>query len=209
VSANEDILGLSVRDFTAATAAKTPTPGGGSIAGVVGSLAAALGEMSLNFTRGKKAFAAQEETLAAVAGRLARAREMFQQLVTDDMAAYALYQEVSRSEDGPEKPAAFQTALAAAINVPREAAKLSLAMLADLKLLADGRCSRWLVSDLLAAATLAVATVRLSEYNVRVNVPQVADQDAARQVRQSAGRDVARAVALRDEIEELLREALP
>ena len=39
---NEDYLSMSVRDFAATTADKTPTPGGGSVAGVVASLGVAL-----------------------------------------------------------------------------------------------------------------------------------------------------------------------
>ena len=208
MSETEDILSLSVTDFLAATAAKTPTPGGGSVAGVVGGLAVALGEMSLNFTRGKKSFAAHEETYEQVGKRLANARRMFQDLVADDVSAYRLYQQTSRLDETPEKDEAMQLAVAAAIDVPREATKLALAVLNDLLGLSD-KCSKWLVSDLVAAAALAVAAVRLSDYNVRINAPQVDDETARKEIRQTSANDVARAVALHEQIEQAVEKQLP
>ena len=86
-------MSFSVRDFAAAVAEKRPTPGGGTVAGVVGALATALGEMVLSFTRGKEAFAEFADAHDALAMRLARARGMFADLTADDAAAYTLYTE--------------------------------------------------------------------------------------------------------------------
>ena len=196
----DDVLGMSVRDFAAATAAKTPTPGGGSVAAVVGALGTALGEMALHFTRGKKKFAAHEEVYAALDARLARARGMFEDLVADDMAAYGLYARTSKQPDGPDKGEALQIATAAAIDVPRQVAKLCLAVLHDLRALAD-KVNPWLATDLLAAAALAAATCRLCDYNVRVNAPQLSEAQAAADIRAASTADLQRADALRAEIE--------
>jgi len=133
---------------------------------------------------------------------------MFQDLVADDIQAYQLYQAAMRQDAGPEKDQAVQLATAAAINVPREVMKLALAVLEDLREL-GGKCNPWLITDLLAAATLAAAAVRLSDYNVRINVPSVADQDEGEQIRQGSRADLARAQSLRDEIEQAAKEHLP
>ena len=205
---DKDMLSMSVRDFAAATAARQPTPGGGSVAGVVGALAVGLGEMALNFTKGKKKFARHEQYYAHLSQRLQRAREMFQQLVADDVAAFRNYQEASRMEDGPEKDEAMDIATAAAIDVPREATKLALALLGDLREL-EGKCSPWLISDLVASAALAEATCRLSDYNVRINLPNVREGAAAKDLRAGSAGDVAKAAALRAEIEAAAKEHLP
>lgn len=197
---HEDYMSMSVRDFIAATAAKTPTPGGGSVASTVGALAAALGQMSLNFTRGKKNFAAHEEYYSHLSGRLEKTQKMFIDLVSDDVAAYKLYQETSRQPDGPEKSNAVQVAVAAAINVPRETAKLALALMEDLLGLAD-KCNPWLISDLAAGAALAVAVVKLCDYNVRVNAPNVEDRKAAEQIHKASADDVKQSQKLLAEIE--------
>lgn len=205
---NENLLDLSVSDFVAAAAAKAPTPGGGSVAGVVGALGVALGEMTLNFTRGKKRFAEHAEYHEHLADRLAKARQMFQDLVGEDVQAYKLYQAAQRQDDGPEKDEAVQLATATAINVPREVTKLALAVLADLKEL-GGKCNTWLITDLLAAAVLSVATVRLSDYNVRINIPSVADQAAASDIHQASAADLVKAQELLAEIEAAAKEYLP
>ena len=204
----QDYLSLSVRDFVAATAAKTATPGGGSVAGVVGALGAALASMALNFTRGKKKFAEHEPYYEHLAGRLERCRAMFELLVADDVAAYKLYQESTRLADGPDKEQAVQLALAAAVNVPRETAKAAVALLADLREFAP-KCSPFLITDLLAAGALAAAVARLSDYNVRVNVPQLADRQAAGDIRDASAGDLRRAGELLTAIEEAAKGILP
>jgi formiminotetrahydrofolate cyclodeaminase len=203
-----DLLAMTVRQFVAATAGKTPTPGGGSVAGVVGALAVALGEMALSFSIGKKKFADHAGEHRHLLSRFGRAREMFQQLVADDMAAFTTYQEASRLPDGAEKDQAMEIATAAAIDVPREAAKLALAVLGDLETLAK-MCNQHLISDLVAAAALCEAVSRLCDYNVRINAANVRDASAAGQIRSGSAADLAAAVACRQRIEESIKEVLP
>jgi len=195
-----DLPALSVREFVSATAAKTPTPGGGSVAGVVGALGVALGEMALNFTKGKKKYAEHEDFYGRLAGRFAIARGMFLDLIADDVAAFGLYQDATRKDDGPEKDQAVQLATAAAIDVPREMTKIALALLSDLVELSD-KCNPYLVTDLLAAAALAVAVVRLSDYNVRINAPQLSDASESDGIRRSSAEDLKRAMELAGRIE--------
>lgn len=202
-----DYLSLSVRDFAAATAAKQPTPGGGSVAAATGMLATALAEMTLNFTRGKKKFAPHEAFHAHLSDRLTRTRKMFEDLLADDVSAYGLYREAAAMDDGPAKDQAMALALAAAINVPRETAKLALSLMDDLVSLSD-KCNRHLVSDLAAAAALAVSTVQLCDYNVRINVPQLSDTDAAGQLRAASRGDLDRAKELHAAIEASARAEL-
>ena len=197
-----DYMAMSVTEFAAATAAKTPTPGGGSVAGAVGAIGVSLGQMTLAFTQGKKKFAEHEAYYGELLGRLDKACRMFLDLVADDAQAYQLYQQSTKADDGPEKDEAVQLATAAAINVPREATKLALAVMGDLKELA-GKCNPYLITDLMASAALMAATCRLCHYNVRVNVPNLTDTQAAAEVKQSSADDLARADALLAEIEAL------
>ena len=97
----QDILSKPVTEFISATAAKQPTPGGGSVAGVVGSLAVALGEMALNFTIGKKKFAEHAELHVAISKRLEKSRQLFIDLVSDDMQAFTMYCDANAMPDRP------------------------------------------------------------------------------------------------------------
>ncbi len=198
----DEMTGMPVREFLSATASKTPIPGGGSVAGVVGGLGAALGEMVLAFTRGKKKFAEFAGEHDALAGRLARARGMFADLTCDDAAAYTLYQEASRCQDDT-RDAKMAAATAAAINVPREMTALALAVLEDLAALGQ-HCNQYLLTDLSAAAVLAEAVTRLSDYNVRVNAAGMKDQAVGDELRQVSARDVGRATGLREAVEEIV-----
>lgn len=198
---SNDLLSLSVRDFAAAVAAKTPTPGGGSVAGVVAVLATALGEMALNFTRGKKKFAQHEEVYGHISHRLEKTRAMFQDLVADDVSAYSLYRDAAAMADGPAKTEATQLALVAAINVPRMMTKLALSMMEDLQALSD-KCNPYLISDLVAGAALAAATIRLCDYNVRINVPQLADGQVASEIGIASATEVKKAEAILIGLEE-------
>ena len=202
----DDMTDQSVKDFVTATAAKAPTPGGGSVAGVVGALGTALGEMALVFTRGKKAFAAHEADYQAIAERMAEARGRFLALVAEDMNAYARYQQATRT-DAPDKQAKVQAALAAAIGVPREMAGLCLAVLADLASLLN-RCNKWLITDLAAGAVLAEAVVRLCDYNVRINVPDCGDPAVGAELLASSTRDCQEAGRLVAEIERGAKQQL-
>ena len=104
----QNILNTSVHDFISATASKQPTPGGGSVAGVVGALGTALGEMALNFTIGKKKFAEHEAFYAVLSGRLEKSRKMFASLVADDMAAFGMYCDANAMPEGPAKELALE-----------------------------------------------------------------------------------------------------
>ncbi|MGC9453351.1 MAG: cyclodeaminase/cyclohydrolase family protein [Phycisphaerae bacterium] len=195
----KDMLSMTVREFLDAAAAKTPTPGGGSVAAVVAALAAALGEMALNFTSGKKKYAEHQELYDRIGPRLTRARHMFKALAGDDAAAYEFFRETTAMADSPEKTERMSLALAAAIDVPRELTKVAIAVLEDLKEL-SGKCNRYLLSDLLAAAALSAVAVRLSDYNVRINARQLPASEGD-DLRSSSADDLARAERLRDKIE--------
>jgi len=208
MTSDTDILSTTVREFIAAAGSKTPTPGGGSVAGVVGALGTALGQMVLNFSKGKKSLAEHEEYYAELAKRLDETCEKFEDAVLADIAAYGAYQQANRLDDGPEKTQAVAEATAKAIEVPRIATENSLGLLKDMKELA-GKSNKWLVTDLLAAAALAVATITLSDYNVRINLPSMTDTEMADQIRNASADDLSIAKALLAEIEEATKEILP
>src|SRR5438045_9683812 len=80
----------SINDFLSALAAKQPAPGGGSVAALAGALAAAMGEMVLNYSVGKKDLAAHEPPLREALIELTRARAMLIELLIEDQLAFEM-----------------------------------------------------------------------------------------------------------------------
>jgi len=204
----QDILQDSVVEFIDAAGAKSPTPGGGSVAGVVGALAVALGRMTLNFSKGKKSLAEHKPYYAELEKRLVAAQDVMVRLVADDIEAYRAYQQANRLDDGDDKTRAVQKTTMRAIEVPRRTTQTALSLLADMKEL-SGKCNKWLITDLLAAGALAVAVATLSDYNVRINLPSLADQTRADEIKSASRDDLARARVLHAETEEATRDLLP
>ena len=58
------------------------------------------------------------------------------------------------------------------------------------------------MGDLTASAALAVAAVRLSHYNVQINIPQLTDRQAAEDIGAASKADLDRAGELLSEIEQ-------
>lgn len=172
--AESPLLQLPVSAFLDRLAANTPTPGGGSVAALTGSLAACLGRMVAAYTVGKPKFAAVEAEVTTLAERFARADEMFRRLIDEDAAAYeVLNAALRRKKDDLERPKQVADAAVLAASVPLETALLALKVaddLARLKVIGNPL----LASDALAAHGLARAAVDAAVANVRANLPLMA-----------------------------------
>ena len=201
------MLNLTVEDFVAQTAAKSSTPGGGSVAGVVGSLAAALGEMSLNFTIGKKKFADFAELHQKLATELADLRQKSLELIDADVKAYQKFCDINKLPDSPTKQASLYDALIESIEVPAELANTMLTLLKLLDTLKD-KCNHWLISDLVAAARLAVAVSALCDFNVRINARNLEDKTLAQDYRNRSADARKLANKIADEIESAVANLL-
>ena len=184
----------SIRDFLSAAAAKQPAPGGGSVAALAGALGAAMGEMVLNYSVGRKNLAAFEPELKSALVELARARELLLQLMAEDQAAYeALTAAKKLPADLPERQQQLDVALLACIRVPQALGATALAVLQ----LADRMVEKvnvYLLSDLAVCCELSMATVRCAVYNVRANLPDVTDPQDRKQVEATAQKLLDRAL---------------
>jgi methenyltetrahydrofolate cyclohydrolase len=192
----------TIEGFLSATAAKQPTPGGGSVAALVGALAAALGEMTVNYSVGKKSLAQHQSQLTTALAEFARARQVLLELVVEDQAAYEAFTAIRKlPETDPQRRGRFDAALLACIRVPQAIGITAAAVLELCDQLAD-RVSRYLLSDLAVCAELAMATVRSAAYNVRINLVEVADAAERKRFDAGARQQVAHATLV-------IRRAIP
>ena len=155
-------------------AGATPTPGGGTVAALVGALAAALARMVANLTRGKKKYAAVDAEM----GTLAREAEALQQrLVVLARRDSAAFEAVLRARRLPQTTTAEQTARETAIaeaeleaaRVPAETAEACLGTLVLAEQAARlGNVNA--VSDAGVAGLLAGAAGEGALLNVAINL---------------------------------------
>jgi len=165
-----------IGDFLDATAAKQPIPGGGSVAALVGALAAAIGEMSLNYSVGRKSNIPETEgILRQSLVELSRARKLMLRLMEEDQAAYDLLTAARKMPDSnPAKTSEINVSLLACIRIPQAMAACGLAVLQEMDRVWE-IASVHLLSDLAVCGELAMATVRCGVYNVRANLPSLND----------------------------------
>ena len=165
----------TIHDFLNATAAKQPTPGGGSVTALAGALAAAMGEMVLHYSVGKKDLAAHQDDLKTGLAELTRARALLLGLMVEDQVAYeALTAARKLPASAPNRQNELDVALLACIRIPQAMGATALAILAEADRLVD-KVNHHLLSDLAVCCELAMATVRSAGYNVRVNLPELTD----------------------------------
>lgn len=170
---------LSLDDFAARLAEKTPTPGGGSVAAHLVAVGAALGAMALRFTSGPK-FAAVEPAMAPRIAELEELRAEAASLVDADAGAYeavllAYKLPKASEEDKARRGAAIQAGLRQAIDVP--ARTLELAARA-LRRLAEGAgdLNPNVASDCASGGWCLLGAAEAAFLNVQINAAALADK---------------------------------
>jgi formiminotetrahydrofolate cyclodeaminase len=186
----------SIEGFLEAAAAKQPTPGGGSAAALVGALAASMGEMTVNYSIGKKGLETHADTLVAALAEFTRAREMLLGLMVEDQAAYeAMTAAKTLPKDSAEREGAIGAAVMVGIRVPQTVAATAVAVLDLTDKLVD-IVNVHLLSDLAVCGDLAMATTRCAMYNIRVNLPEVKDEKQRWQLQTTSDQLLSRAIML-------------
>jgi formiminotetrahydrofolate cyclodeaminase len=170
-------------DYVAAVAAGTPTPGGGSVAAVVGALAAALGEMVANLTIGHDLSPEAERQLVSARERLTILRGELLQAAARDEAAYAGYRDAAalpRAAEGQRaaRREAVRLALIVATDAPLAVARAA-AEIAAITITIAERGNRPLRTDAALSALLSHAALRGALLNVRGNAALLKDESRA------------------------------
>lgn len=153
-----------------AVASKSPAPGGGFVASAVGALGAALAQMALAYSLGKRSLAEHEERNGEAHKRLGHTRDLLLRLAGEDAAAYELVSSLQRLPEGDPRRADLAQATMAATQIPLAAAAACTDLLRLCETL-TATTSRALRSDLAIASTLAEAGARACRWNVAINLP--------------------------------------
>lgn len=177
---------LTISDFLAQLAAKTPAPGGGAVASTTGAIGASLARMVVAYSLGKKNLAEHQPVLQLADRALTNFASLFMQLADEDAAAYALVNELQKlPETDPRRALELPGASAAALAAPGA----SLAAACDLLRLIESLApitNKFLRSDLAIAAVLGEAAARSAWWNVLVNLTLIPDADQRGRVQRSS-----------------------
>lgn len=161
---------LTIGEFLERTASKDPTPGGGGVAGVTGALAAALGEMVLAFSIGKKGLEDHQARLADCSRSVGAMRNRLLELADEDAAAYAKLNSVMKlQKDSPERKTELPKAALDAARVPLDVIRVSSELVLCFEVMSE-ISNPWLKSDLAIAVILTEAVARASRWNIVVNM---------------------------------------
>ena len=106
---NVVITERSIHAYLDALSANEPTPGGGSVAALVGALAAGLSAMVANFTQGRKKYATVAPEVAARLVELDQAMQVLENLVQKDIDAYGVVGQGFAMPRGTEAERAART----------------------------------------------------------------------------------------------------
>lgn len=177
MGSQKDYLSSSVQDFVRDVAAKTPTPGGGSVAALAGALAGALAQMALAFSVERKETADHKADLQKWLDEFKETTEGLNQLIHEDMAAYEALIAARKSGDAAKQ----KRVLLRTISVPMEIIALTGAITARLDE-AKGWVNPRLTPDLQGAAELASAAARIAASSVRANFGILTDDKYAQRL---------------------------
>jgi formiminotetrahydrofolate cyclodeaminase len=173
------VFDWSLKQFLAEAASSAPTPGGGSVAAVCGSLAAAMVSMVANLTIGKEKYKDVEVEMHEMSSETAALLERLERLVAADMEAFSGFMAVFKlpkdsDEQKAERARRMQEALVKATDTPLAIAETCMRII-ELAGEAALKGNKGAVSDAGVAAFLAEAALNAALLNVDINVPSIKD----------------------------------
>ncbi|OGD30377.1 MAG: glutamate formimidoyltransferase [Candidatus Aminicenantes bacterium RBG_13_63_10] len=206
------LLKMDLRRFLDELSMESPTPGGGSVAALCGSLSAALSSMVSHLTVGKKGYESVQREVKRLAVEAQGLKDSLLEDVDRDTRAFnkvidALRLPKKSEEQSSERDRAVETASLEATLVPLAVLEKSIDLLKLARKIAKIGNKNSL-SDAGVAGLTAVSAAEGAYYNVRINLPSLRNekQRAAIGVKAKALRN--RALKMGDDIRRLMDKGL-
>ena len=201
-----------MKGFLDTVAANTPTPGGGSVSALAGSLSAALGAMVCGLTVGKKKYLDVAEELKVVLKKLEALRTELTFMIEKDAQGFELVLEARRMpkytdfEIG-QRNAKIQEATLVASSIPLEVMEKATAVMELLSTIAEkGNVNS--ISDVGVANLMAISAVKGAMMNVRINLHGLEDESKRNELAGKSSAILERAQGLFEKIEKIVESKL-
>ncbi|MBO6512598.1 MAG: cyclodeaminase/cyclohydrolase family protein [Phycisphaerales bacterium] len=161
----------TIAGYLGALNSKSPTPGGGAVAGTCGATGAAVAGMVVHYTLGKKKYAEHETANAKHLETLSAAQRAFLTLADDDARGYGELNSLwSLPESDPVRKERWSAAVAGAIAPPKQMLSLCVEVMSVIEGLVETTNTQ-LKSDLAVAAHTIRGAAHSAACNIRINVP--------------------------------------
>ena len=186
VTETKGLSDITVTEFSDLLASDAPAPGGGSVAALCGSLAAALGSMVANLTFNKKGYKEHNEKMNCVAKDMQVRRAELLHLIDEDTNAFNIMMAAMKAQNAAKKAGNPDEIAAAdknmdeankyAISVPLHVLEKTYELLPNLKVVGEfGNINA--ASDAGVGALLVQSGVKAAALNVKINLKNFAKDD--------------------------------
>lgn len=174
-AATAKLASLPFEALVAQVASSDPVPGGGSVAAAAGAMGAALGQMAIRITKGKKTYAQHADRFADALDRLGPYTTMLLELIDADTDAYKLVMAAYKlPKESSERAKAVQDGLIRATDIPSRTANCAaeaLRVLEELRPIIHVNVA----SDLQVGMQMLRSCLRGAIVNMRTNLGMVND----------------------------------
>ncbi len=184
VRGHQRLIDLPAAEIIRRVADPAVSAGGGVIAGLTLAGASAAAELVVRLAVRRKSLAARRTEIEALLVQVSRHRELFEQAADHDMEAFTALVEVQRQakqlreSDPLQSQAMLQDAYVRAAEVPLELSREGLVFLIEVEQALEF-ASKFTISDLGAAATLARGAIDAALLTVDANLAYVTDERAS------------------------------
>jgi glutamate formiminotransferase/formiminotetrahydrofolate cyclodeaminase len=181
VAAGTPLADLTVKSFVDLTSSDAPAPGGGSVAALMASSAAALAAMVANLTVGKKGYKQVQDEMKDIAPKAQALKAQFLKAVDDDTKAFDAVMEAMKlprttEDEQQRRDEAIEETTRGAVEVPMGVLRSCRDVLPLIEGVAEKGNTNSL-SDAGVAALALRAAAGGALLNVLINLPGLSDRD--------------------------------
>ena len=174
---------MEIRAFLDELASDSPAPGGGSVAALCASLGSALVSMVANLTVGKEKYRESWQMMEDIVSKSESLRFKFVELMNRDTESFNTFMAAMKMPKATEEEKCVRKkAIGEAAKLTTEVPLLTLEAcveMTELAYLAARNGNTNTISDAGSAALLGEAAGKAAAYNVKINLPGVADETFA------------------------------
>lgn len=206
------LIDLSLREFSNELSMDSPAPGGGSTAALCGALSASLSSMVSNLTVGKKGYEDVQEIVKSLAVSAQTLKDVLLKAIDEDTTAFNKVMDAFKlsrktDEQKTERAATIEAATKEATLVPLKVAEKCVEALKLAKQVAlSGNKNS--ISDAGVAGLTAQAGAEGAYYNVKINLPDIQDDDFKRDMSCQVTTLKQEAERLGSELKDIIEEEL-